>query len=192
MSCLHRMSISQAGVLAALAFLTIYSFSVGTDDTLSSIQSHAKDTLHYAHRKLSSNSEQETHLDSYNDPNPDKKRITLIALWNDDYRATYLPTLFSSAAAQKDSVDLLWINRKKQKDACLDVSEYVRGTTNIKTVCLTDWENKQLLAEYLCDLWDCSEEQRKGVDDHLRQRWDGINVDFKVCYYSLPLRESAS
>jgi hypothetical protein len=100
---------------------------------------------------------------------------------NDDYLASYLPSLFTSAAKQADAVDLLWINVQKSKDACLDVSPWTSNATNIHAYCITNLEKKAMIADYFCSRWNCTDQQRKNVvEKHLlKERWDGINVDFK-------------
>lgn len=100
-------------------------------------------------------------------------------MWSDDYLASYLPSMFRSARNQADAVDLLWINVKRKSDQCLDVSPYVKGATNIKTVCITDAENKAMIRDYFCKGWKCTPEQVALVDAHLKDRRDGIHVEFK-------------
>jgi hypothetical protein len=115
----------------------------------------------------------------YGRPTKQEERMTLIAMWDDDKMATYLPSLFTSARYNADSVDLLFINVLRRGDQCLDVRYLVKGATNIRVECIDDNEDKRMIREYFCGKWDCSREQVALVDEELKSRADPIHVIFK-------------
>lgn len=116
---------------------------------------------------------------TYGRPAKREERITLIAMWDDDKMATYLPSLFTSARHHADSIDLLFINVLRKSDRCLDVRHLVKGASNIRVECIDDAEDKRLIREYFCGKWDCSREQSALVDEELRKIADPIHVQFK-------------
>ena len=73
----------------------------------------------------------------------------------------------------------MWINVKRKKQECLDVTTHIAGATNIKTVCITDKENKHLIRQYFCSKWDCTLDQAAMVDSQLNKIQDNIHVQYK-------------
>lgn len=113
----------------------------------------------------------------------DEDRITLIAMWNDDNVRTYIPMFLASAIGASQSVDLLWVNViEKENGSCADVSKWVDGAKNVRTLCLTRHEVWEMSADWLCsknDGWACTTEDRDLVVGNLTWRPDGLNCQFK-------------
>lgn len=49
----------------------------------------------------------------------------------------------------------------------------------LRTICISDREDKRLISDYLCDAWQCTEDQVELVDKHLETRKDPIHCEFK-------------
>ncbi|KAI0033849.1 hypothetical protein K488DRAFT_69605 [Vararia minispora EC-137] len=109
---------------------------------------------------------------------PPAPRITFIVLWSPDYRtANYLPNFFASVAANPD-IEVLLIKFDKYGfggDAC--TRPRAEGFANVREVCLPLEEYHELHLEYMCGVWECTEEQRAQARTVMKKRFEGDRVN---------------
>jgi len=112
---------------------------------------------------------------------PSQKRITFIAVWNDDAFHPFLRHHLYTVQLNADSVDLLLINHKSAPDKqCIDFEKHDMNITwsgNIKHYCTDDEEWRRRVADFLCspDGWSCNPTEYGSVHAEIQQRQDILN-----------------
>jgi len=98
------------------------------------------------------------------------QKITVILIWQERGEAppAYAPYFFQSVEANPD-VNLLLINVDKEGKGCTNFS----NATNVQEVCLSEAEYHQLHVDFLCERWQCTEEDRKNLLNELVKRAAG-------------------
>ncbi|USW54824.1 hypothetical protein Slin15195_G081430 [Septoria linicola] len=117
---------------------------------------------------------------------PRQSRITLVAVWNDDYVPSYLRQFYYTIQKNADTVDLLLVNRLiTPGKPCLDFKKAGIDITwggNVKVICIDDKTWKQHFVDFMCSSdygWACGTDEYQAVLNEFTKRRDAKNYEWR-------------
>jgi hypothetical protein len=105
-------------------------------------------------------------------------KITIIAIWvGRDGERNYLKYFFESVEANPN-INLLFVNVLRDEDGC----QHRSNASNIQMLCLKEPEYYQLHVDFLCNKWNCSEEQKNTLFEHI---YGHRMMDFNFSFFRI-------